>query len=265
MAKKTLALLEELGLDRSCLARISSGEVDWDISENDLLLIDREGGTRHIARLTDSEIEELFRASEFETRSLKASSCSTLFPLGSIDDWAGVAPKSNWEHIVKAYAKSVTILGQSMHPTMDEPYLFLVRHTLEIWLKAIIMLGQEGLGLTQDLPDHHDLQRLWTSAFPIIQLKGHLKGDEIGRLQAMVIEYHELDPKSFSFRYPVTKKNETIQHNPRIHAFSIKQHNDRFADVEAIMSHLIKVLKIGLIWTRAMRTRAQQGGGEERR
>lgn len=263
MFEQTLSLLKKHGLDESDIEMIRSGEVDWELHGNHLLLFHRDGGSKHETALRDDEIEELLSVSRFEAQSADLQYHSDIFPLGSVDDWMGVAPESNWQHLTDVYSKAVNVLGGSMPPGSAEPYLFLARHTLELWLKAIIMLGQESLKLVPDLPDHHDLQRLWTAAYPVIRIKSKISKPEIEQIALLVNEYHSLDPGSFTFRYPVNKKNKAIKTDQRVRAFSLKSHSERFEGVKEVMSQLIRNLKFSIVWSRASEEYAQKGDSEE--
>ena len=257
LGPQTRSILTGLGMNQADLLLIEQGKVSWDLlsdaesgeDQTDLVLFYDEGH-RRIGRLTPSQVVDLINASEFESREKSDRSQSIAFPPGNYDDWAGVRPNSNWDHLVQAYRRAAAILATSHSLHLTEPWLFLCRHTLELQLKAIIMLGQEWLGLDADLPGHHDLQRLWTGAFPIASLqKSHSKAKSQA-VRELVQAYHDADPLSFSFRYPVSKSNAPVDHAPFLQRFSIAQHRAMFDSACDYLDTLIKELgqRVSFSW-----------------
>jgi hypothetical protein len=247
------------GLDDQDIQMIKSDEVDWDIRENQLVLWHCEGGHRYACELTDDQVDELLNAYRFESRARNGGIESVAFVPGQIHDWAGVAPDSNWEGFVNGYVNAANALHKAIPNDSIEPYLFLCRHTLELTLKGVIMLGQESLGLIQDLPDHHDLCRLWTAALPILLIKGKLSAEQIDLIRSVVDEYHSMDAGSFSFRYPVSKRNKKINHDDRLQSFSLEKQNGTFREVVGCLHKVVKNLKMGIVLSKAWRNTAQHG------
>ncbi|MFC1600815.1 hypothetical protein ACFL34_00505 [Candidatus Sumerlaeota bacterium] len=258
MFQKTHDLLKRYGLDDEDIRMVESGEVEWDIlGNNDLTLLHRDWGQRHQRVLTDDQINELLNAHRFESRKRDHGIDSVTFVPGEIDDWAGITPDSDWEGFVKGYANAANALHRSVRVDSIEPYLFLCRHTLELTLKGVILLGQESLGLAQDLPDHHDLCRLWTAAYPILRDK--LSNEESDFIRSVVDEYHSMDPGSFSFRYPVSRKNRKINLDSRLQSFSLKEHNTTFRKVVDRLGGIIMILKLNILFSGALRNSPQHG------
>ncbi len=252
------------GLDETDINMIESGEVSWEIYGNDLLLFHCEGGHRHECTLTSDQVDALLNAYRFESRKMDGKSDSVVFSPGEIDDWAGVAPDSDWEKYVEGYACAANALCHRIPKDFIEPYLFICRHTLELILKAIIMLGQEDMDLTPDLPGHHNLEKLWTSAFPIMRIHDKCTGDEVSLVRTVVREYHRADLGSFNFRYPVSKDNRKISHEEALHAFSLESHNLQFNNAVTSLSKVIKNLKMRLILKGIDLVAAQQANPEGR-
>lgn len=259
MFKKTYDLLKKYGLEEKHIEMVESGEIYWDIIDNQLMLIRRDGGQRTLCKLTDEQLNELLNTYRFESRKRDHKIDSVAFVPGEIDDWAGITPDSDWEKLVNVYANATDILHKSIPVESIEPYLFLCRHTLELMLKGVILLGQESLGLDQDFPGHHDLCRLWTAAYPILKIKSKLSNEDSDLVRSVVNEYHSVDPGSSSFRYPVSKKNKKINHDNRLQSFSLKEHNIKFRKVAKCLHKVIINLKIGIILSNVLRKSAQHG------
>lgn len=238
LGPKTRELLADFGLSSVDLDAIESGEVSWDIvdsdhphpeADGDLLLFHSDGGHRFAGCLTQRQVDQLISTSEFERRECGPHTRPAIFPAGTVDDWTGIRPNSNWEDLVKGYRQAVDILRARPPRTTAAPYLYLCRHLLELQLKAIIMLGQEAMELVADLPSHHDLQRLWTAAFPIVAKYYGGKTRDLEGVRALIDEYHAADPSSIGFRYPVTKGNRPVNHESFMHSFSHQGHADQLA------------------------------------
>jgi len=234
---------------------IQSGEIDWDLYDNQLVLFHPEHGQRTIGVLTDTEVEEVLNAYEFDRRnSGKMENSSQLFSDGSIDNWAGVSLNTNWKPLTDNYSTSAKVLGNTLKKNAIEPYLFLCRHTLELRLKAIIMLGQDFLNLSEDLPSHHDLAKLWTIAYPmILALKIKVSESELKHIKLVVDEFHELDPSSYSFRYPVTTKNKKISHDTKLLSFDIQNFRDQFTKIDDFLSQAITQINHKTAWREVLK------------
>jgi len=140
---KTNTLLKNLGLDESDIEGINCGDITWSIidpgeaGDFTLMLFDSEGAHRVVDHISEEDTVRLLNVSEFENREPLIESRSPSFPVGDVDDWAGVKPDSNWIDLVKSYRDAVKVLAQKPADANAAPYLFLCRHTLELQLKAI--------------------------------------------------------------------------------------------------------------------------------
>jgi hypothetical protein len=95
------------------------------------------------------------------------------------------------------------------------PIVFLYRHALELYLKALVYRGAELLGLegvsvdTSRLFRDHRLKPLLAPAKKILSSRRvSFEGSglaDFSDLQRLVSEVEELDPDSFTFRYPIRK------------------------------------------------------------
>ena len=127
------------------------------------------------------------------------------------------------------------------------PIMFLYRHFLEISLKGLMLdlqvLGKQvnplicvdPLALDKGLPDH----RLMDSWLPVRKLLVELSPDEnpsgeesqkqytiLNAIEARIKEFEKIDERSFSYRYPIDKKN-----NPSLGPLPRDQELRKVADV----------------------------------
>ena len=108
------------------------------------------------------------------------------------------------------------------------PIVFLYRHAIELYLKAIILSGNSLLRLNgkpvvahKNIFQEHRLRVLLKSVRPIFQFSNSLDNWRDPRftsfrdVEKLIGELEEFDPSSYSFRYPVdtTGKKATLPHH----------------------------------------------------
>ncbi|MFZ2490255.1 MAG: hypothetical protein WA208_02105 [Thermoanaerobaculia bacterium] len=133
------------------------------------------------------------------------------------------------------------------------PVVYLYRHALELYLKAILVIGNQLLAVNGDDITEKDLQRVLNS-HRLTPFLPHLRTildaagmewfvDEPKELRSMedlskvLREIEEVDADSFAFRYPVTKRGD----GALPHAFEF----DLRACVD-VLDHLIEMLDAAL-------------------
>jgi len=90
------------------------------------------------------------------------------------------------------------------------PIIFNYRQFIELSLKYLIATYGHTVGVKANW-DSHDLAELWREFNKV--LNGYGTDDPDGTdsiVEAMVAEFAKVDPRSFSYRYPVDKKGEPI-------------------------------------------------------
>ena len=100
------------------------------------------------------------------------------------------------------------------------PIVFLYRHYIELELKSVVAIGrvaERGENATAkvlSILNTHDLKKLLQQCREICQWLGLLSGqfaEAFTNFSALIAEFSEHDPNSFSFRYPIDKKlNPTL-------------------------------------------------------
>jgi hypothetical protein len=263
-------LLENLGLHRTEIESVERGDLGWDLfpvneaqagnSDSDLILTNSEGtAERRPARLSKEAADELINTWDFERRQKNRGLRPSTFPVGSLDDWTGIKPKSDWLDIIREYRASIDLLGRDLPREVSAPWLYLSRHTLELQLKAIIMLGQEAMALASGLPPHHDLQKLWTAAYPIAKSRRGVTDADLAMVRQVIDDYHDADPGSSSFRYPVAKSNKPVAHRAFVHAFSKKAHATAVRRACDYLDDIIRKLRFAVLFRGAQQVAAEQG------
>lgn len=106
---------------------------------------------------------------------------------------------------------------QSFGDNKAYPVVFLYRHALELYLKGVIIGGNQLAvlrdedELCEQLKSHHRLPSLFEAARRL--LEGSFPQDSdlhefMRKLKVVVTDLDAVDPGSFNFRYPVNKSSE---------------------------------------------------------
>ncbi len=114
--------------------------------------------------------------------------------------------KDGADRLVNAVLES-----KNMQDALIYPICFLYRQYIELRLKEIINSGRMLLGEGRGFPQHHKISSLYETAKEII--KEVYSGEELPDLSLVdhvVSEYSDIDPDSFSFRYPFDKSGRNV-------------------------------------------------------
>lgn len=121
--------------------------------------------------------------------------------------------------------------------TIVYPLIFLNRQFLELRLKELI----SGLNYISDhnrqFPNGHNLSILWTEfkkKITVLDNGIHLDEKIFPHAERLVLEFNDIDPGSFSFRYPV---DTTPDRNP-----SLKMKNVDLLNFQTVMTKLYHFL-----------------------
>jgi len=105
------------------------------------------------------------------------------------------------------------------------PLIFLNRQFLELRLKEIISGLNFAISHEYKFPNGHNLENLWDTYKELIKQVGEMNAPEPATLKSaekLVLEFNAVDPKSFSFRYPV---DTSEARNPSLEMTNIDLHN----------------------------------------
>lgn len=102
------------------------------------------------------------------------------------------------------------------------PIVFLYRHSIELYLKEIVLWGaglvhlQTGDALDVDgLFRRHEFELLLPHVKRVFEVAGWLNSREaapkygtFAEIESVIMEFDKIDPQSFAFRYPIDKKGD---------------------------------------------------------
>lgn len=124
----------------------------------------------------------------------------------------------NWSHdplelYIKGYKEAADSLVKKVIQTKGKqdslvyPICFLYRQYIELRLKEIIRTGRELLDEGGSFPQHHKIKTLWPTAKKIMIEVYKDEGDppDLSFVEHIIMEFSNLDPESFAFRYPLDK------------------------------------------------------------
>jgi hypothetical protein len=131
------------------------------------------------------------------------------------------------------------------------PILFLYRHALELYLKAIVYRGAMLLRLinedeivTQKLFARHDLTRLVPAIRAIFENRGwSFEASGLASFKdfvALISEIDKIDGHSYAFRFPIKTSGEAnLPHHFVVNVVHFSKHMDRLLDfLDAVASAL---------------------------
>lgn len=91
------------------------------------------------------------------------------------------------------------------------PLIFLYRQGLELQLKLILPLARRLAGKIAGLDHEHKLTPLWAELNALlIELKSQPGDKELAAIGGFIAQIDKVDPISFAFRYPTTKKGRFL-------------------------------------------------------
>lgn len=90
--------------------------------------------------------------------------------------------------------------------TLIYPLVFNYRQFLELRLKELIIMGYKYLDTKEDFADEHSLLKLWnTYRNEILPDIENIEKSILDNVERIISQFNTEDPKSMSFRYPVTR------------------------------------------------------------
>jgi len=129
-------------------------------------------------------------------------------------------PRRDFSIFAKGYFQAASTLAENLiergfSDYQAYPVIFLYRHSLELYLKgiiydtALILVFKDMESLSTSLCNNHKLVPLSEACSSIIN-KLFPKDEELlkimDKIELAAFEFHEIDPDSFSYRYPINKK-----------------------------------------------------------
>ncbi len=160
---------------------------------------------------------------------------SKKFKLFSPGDWCGNV-ELNWigapEHDFPLYARAFHRAGKDLIESMEGyvhndlqslPVVFLYRHSLELYIKGIVITGFEILSLSGEkvpakkIVFSHKISSMLSTVERIFRAVGWEGEGETGikefqnfnDIKKLVNDIEKIDPGSYSFRYPIKKNGSS--------------------------------------------------------
>ncbi|MCJ7492585.1 MAG: hypothetical protein MUP15_10635, partial [Dehalococcoidia bacterium] len=92
------------------------------------------------------------------------------------------------------------------------PVAFLYRQYLELRLKELIVVSGRLLGLSREVPIHHDLMSLWKDVRPRLEQIWFSRSNKMDNdaIEDGLHQFCDADPGSYSFRYPVDRHGNPV-------------------------------------------------------
>jgi len=153
----------------------------------------------------------------------------------------------NWQHDpVEAYVIGYKDAGDKLaefviknnrgQDTLVYPLVFLYRQYIELRLKEIIREGYLLLEHKGTFPKHHKILNLWETAKGIaLEIAKDIEPPpDLSYAEYVITDFAKIDPDSFSFRYPTTKKGE-ITIDRRIKHINIRRLANHINDLSAYL------------------------------
>jgi hypothetical protein len=134
-------------------------------------------------------------------------------PGGAQNGIAVPSGSDRWYHFAEAYLQAADQLATVAagapwrHQFLGAPMLFLYRHYIELHLKSLLVDAGELLDDPQSVPPEHYIKTLWKRFRALLlEISDQEEDPWLARADDIVSQFDELDPKSFTFRYPVSRK-----------------------------------------------------------
>ena len=159
---------------------------------------------------------------------------------------------------IKGYKNGADILAINViesskdQDTLVYPIAFLYRQYVELKLKAFIKESKLQLNEATGFPKNHKIKLLWNDTKKLIKkifatfdenFKEYLTKDDLKVIEKIISDFAEVDPESFTFRYPKDKQGnnnlEGLKHiNIRNLAEQIELLSEKFDKFDYILGLL---------------------------
>ena len=124
------------------------------------------------------------------------------------------------------------------------PICFLYRQYIELRLKEIIRSGRTLIEEGKGFPQHHKISILYQTAKEIIKkvFSDDSEPPDLSFVDHIISEYSQIDPESFSFRYPYDKSGRNLlQGTTHINVRHLSENIKSFGEVIDNISFAISV------------------------
>lgn len=131
------------------------------------------------------------------------------------DTESGAQYYNMWDKYAMSYKLAgETIANKIKNDKSDIDYLvyplvYLYRHYFELRIKEILVTSQGFSEEKIEIPFNHDLKLAWkTCVIQIKKIRPKVLISELKNVEKVLDDFHKYDQGSFSFRYPIDKKEK---------------------------------------------------------
>lgn len=157
--------------------------------------------------------------------------------------------KTDWLPICEGYKKAADILSKYVFENQHNqdfliyPIAFLYRHHIELKLKEIMVVSSKIMDEPFELKHHHKLIDLWHDALKRIKKKWPNADYSVFQdTEDILNRISKFDPGSFSFRYPLDKKQKpNLEDGSRINILNL---SDVFNNISAFLDSVESQFKL---------------------
>jgi hypothetical protein len=119
-----------------------------------------------------------------------------------------------WDAYALGYRLAADLLAEHIGETpyhsslLGYPILFLYRQYLELRIKELGVAAAELLAWEYEVPAHHNLLKLWESVRSALDEVFPESAEHLEAVEERIREFCDVDPGSYTFRYPVDTKGK---------------------------------------------------------
>ena len=101
------------------------------------------------------------------------------------------------------------------------------------WSDGYIIIGRQLHNIPEELKKDHDLLRLWGECRTLLERTWpNDSKQDLVKVENSIKQFHDLDPTSYSFRYPINNKGEeTIPDETHIHLGQLSKSMNEIAEL----------------------------------
>ncbi len=155
--------------------------------------------------------------------------------------------RNEWFHYSLGYLKAAQIIENNLIDNPNDrdflihPFIYLHRHYLEIVMKDIIVIANELLNNYGFTPKGgHDLMRLWDESQELLKKFYNDFPKPASIIKEKIKELHNVDIKSDSFRYPISKNGERNLNS--LGSINYRNFGNEFREVKDYMEKIVSNL-----------------------
>jgi len=150
-----------------------------------------------------------------------------------------VSPAQQWDWYARGYKLAGdALVDHAMMARHDRdvlvfPIVFNYRQYLELRLKDLVSVSGRLLDRQRDIPNHHDLVKLWREVRPNLEAVWPEGREHHDAIEEKIEEFSKFDAASCAFRYPVDKKGRAAL--PDLRRVNLRHLRDVVAGIATVL------------------------------